>query len=175
MNRRILWLPLAIFALLFLVIGIALIRPADRAVRSALVGKQLPAFVLPPAIAGKPGALRADFDAGRPRLLNVWASWCIPCIAEAPQLMAIRQAGIPIDGVAIHDRPEAIRTFLARNGDPYARLSRDDAGVLQPAIGSTGVPETYVIDGQGRIVLQQMGAIRAEDVPAILKAVEEAS
>ena len=175
MKRLVLWVPLGVFAVLLVVIGIALIRPADRTVRSALIGKELPEFTLPAAIAGKPGAARSDFDAGRPRLLNVWASWCIPCIAEAPQLMTIRQAGISIDGVAIHDRPDAIRMFLARNGDPYARLSRDDSGVLQTSIGSTGVPETYVIDGHGRIVLQQVGPIRSEDVATIMKAVEEAS
>ena len=78
--------------------------------------------------------------------------------------------GVPIDAVAIRDRPEDIRRFLARYGDPYETIGDDSESAVQLAFGSAGVPETFVIDGQGKIILQHVGAIRDEDVPKILEA-----
>ncbi|MGQ7414284.1 hypothetical protein ACTGVV_12220, partial [Streptococcus suis] len=84
MKRVMLWLPLAAFSFLFGIAALGLIKPADRTVRSQLVGKSLPDFRLPPLALGKPGVSSADFHRGEPRLLNIFASWCIPCAAEAP-------------------------------------------------------------------------------------------
>jgi cytochrome c biogenesis protein CcmG/thiol:disulfide interchange protein DsbE len=133
-----------------------------------MVGKQLPKFSLPPIVAGKPGLGSAMFADGKPKLLNVFASWCLPCIAEAPQLMALKQAGVEIDAVAVRDTPEDLQAFLARNGDPYARIGDDKQSSVQLSIGSSGVPETFLIDGRGKIVEQHIGDIRADDVPDIL-------
>ena len=174
MKRPMLWLPLLAFAALLLVIAAGLFRPADRTVRSAMIGQPLPAFALPAIVAGKPGLAAADFGRGQPRLLNVFASWCIPCIAEAPRLLALKQAGVPIDAVAIRDTAPAVRDFLGRNGDPYQRIGSDRDSRVQLALGSSGVPESFVIDGRGKIVLQHVGAIDPDDVPAILAAVERA-
>ena len=104
----------------------------------------------------------------------MFASWCIPCIAEAPQLLKLKQAGVEIDAVAIRDTPDAIADFLARNGDPYASIGDDKASSVQLALGSSGVPETFVIDGQGRIVQQHVGDIRADEVPGLIAAVRNA-
>ena len=75
MKRFALWAPLAIFALLFSVVASGLFRPADKVVRSAMVGKPLPDFALPAMVPGKPGLTSASFKGGQPRLLNVFASW----------------------------------------------------------------------------------------------------
>jgi cytochrome c biogenesis protein CcmG/thiol:disulfide interchange protein DsbE len=174
MRRWALWLPLAVFALLFVVVAGGLLRPADRTVRSALIGKPLPDFTLPPIVPGKPGLASAAFRTGEPRLLNVFASWCVPCIAEAPQLMRLKAMGVPIEGVAIRDTAPALRDFIRRNGDPYRRIGDDSRSAVQLAIGSSGVPESFVIDGQGRIVLQHVGDIRADEVEAIAAAVRNA-
>jgi cytochrome c biogenesis protein CcmG/thiol:disulfide interchange protein DsbE len=174
MRRWALWLPLAVFALLFVVVASGLLRPADRTVRSALIGKPLPDFTLPPIVPGKPGLASAAFRTGEPRLLNVFASWCVPCIAEAPQLMRLKAMGVPIEGVAIRDTAPALRDFIRRNGDPYRRIGDDSRSAVQLAIGSSGVPESFVIDGQGRIVLQHVGDIRADEVEAIAAAVRNA-
>ena len=168
------WLPLAIFGVLLAVVAIGLWKPADRTVKSAMVGKPLPEFSLSPLVPGKPGLATASFRQGRPRLLNVFASWCVPCIAEAPQLMRLKAIGVPIDAVAVHDTPGALRDFLGRNGDPYASIGDDQHSSVQLAIGSSGVPETFVIDGAGRIVLQHIGDIRADEVDAIAAAVRDA-
>ena len=121
-----------------------------------------------------PGASTADFRDGKPRLLNIWASWCLPCVAEAPQLERLREAGVEIVGVAIRDQPEDVAAFLARHGNPYTRLGADDLSEVMLAIGSQGVPETFVIDGNGVITYQHLGDIRASDVPVLLEKLEDA-
>ena len=168
MTRRLIWIPFAVALALFGVIGWALYKPADRTVHSALVGQTLPKFDLPPIVPTKPGLATASFATGKPRLLNIFASWCIPCIAEAPQLLRLKQAGIVVDAVAIRDTPADIADFLARNGDPYAAIGDDKTSSLQLALGSSGVPETFVIDGHGRIVQQHVGDIRADEVPGLI-------
>ena len=174
MRRFALWVPFGVFALLVLVVAGGLLRPWDRTVRSALVGQPLPRFALPPIATGKAGLATTDFGGGRPRLLNVFASWCVPCIAEAPQLARLKAMGIEVDGIAIHDTRAAVDAFLAANGDPYARIGDDTGAGVQLALGSSGVPESFVIDSRGRIAVQKVGDIRAEDVAAIAAAVKGA-
>jgi cytochrome c biogenesis protein CcmG, thiol:disulfide interchange protein DsbE len=173
MRRLLLWAPLALFALVFALVAGGLLKPADRTIRSAMVGKPLPALALPPLLPDRPGIATAQL-AGKPRLLNIFASWCIPCIAEAPQLMQLKAAGAEIDAIAIRDTPEAVRAFLQRHGDPYARIGDDKASAAQLALGSSGVPETFVIDARGRIAYQHVGDIRAEHVPQLLAELEKA-
>ena len=174
MKRFALWAPLAIFALLFAVVASGLFRPAEKVVRSAIVGKPIPDFALPAMVPGKPGLTSASLRQGQPRLLNVFASWCIPCIAEAPQLMRLKAMGIPIDAIAIRDTAPAIAGFLRRNGDPYARIGSDRASQVQLALGSSGVPETFVVDGRGIVVKQIIGDIRPENIAEIAQAVKDA-
>ncbi|MDQ2878082.1 MAG: redoxin family protein [Pseudomonadota bacterium] len=168
------WAPFAVFAALIALVTWGLYQPADRTVHSAMVDKPLPAFALAPLVPGKAGIANTAFGQGRPRLLNVFASWCIPCIAEAPQLMALKQAGVEIDGVAVRDTPGAMADFLARSGDPYAAIGDDRQSAVQLALGSSGVPETFLIDARGRIVAQHIGDIRADEVPDLLAKVRDA-
>ena len=172
--RWALWLPLGLL-LGFLGIAMwALTTPKVNDVASAMIGKPLPEFELRPAIAERPGLARKDYAGGKPRLLNIFASWCIPCAVEAPQLDQLARQGIQIDGIAIRDRREDVQAFLARNGNPFARIGADDVSAVQLALGSSGVPETFVIDGQGTIRYQHIGEIRPEHVPLILEKLKEA-
>jgi cytochrome c biogenesis protein CcmG, thiol:disulfide interchange protein DsbE len=173
-KRWLIWVPFVVFAGLLWVVAFGLAAPADRTIRSAMVGKRLPKFSLPASLATKPGLGSANFAEGKPRLLNVFASWCVPCAAEAPQLMALKRAGVAIDAIAIRDKSADVARFLARYGDPYERIGDDKVSSVQLALGSSGVPETFVIDGRGTIVLQHVGDIRADDVPEILQALEKA-
>jgi cytochrome c biogenesis protein CcmG/thiol:disulfide interchange protein DsbE len=134
----------------------------------------VPAFVLPPAVPGKPGLASADLASGEPRLLNVFASWCVPCVAEAPLLSELKRRGVAIDAIAIRDRPEDISEFLMRHGDPYASIGADPTSRAQLALGSAGVPESFVIDGRGVVRYQHVGPIEAKDVPVILAQLEKA-
>lgn len=173
MRRVLIWAPLVLFALVFGLVAGGLLKPGDRTVHSAMVGKPLPALALPALLPRKPGIVTSEFK-GKPRLLNVFASWCIPCIAEAPQLIKLKRAGAEIDAIAIRDTREAVQEFLARHGDPYARIGDDKASRAQLALGSSGVPETFVIDAEGRIAYQHIGDIREDDVPMLLAELEKA-
>ena len=174
MKRLILWAPLIIFVVFVGVFAAGLIAPASKNIPSQLVGKPLPSFALPQAVPERPALNSANFREGQPRLLNIFASWCVPCAAEAPQLTQLAQAGVPIDAIAIRDRPEDIEAFLARWGNPYWRIGSDTTSSVQIAMGSAGVPETFVIDGRGIIRHQHIGEIRPEDLPAIMSAVAAA-
>jgi len=173
--RILLWLPLVAFLVILGLVSSGLLKPRDTTVHSQMVGKPLPHFDLPAMVPGMPGLDTAKLADGKPRLINVFASWCIPCMAESPQLMALEQQGAEIDAVAVRDTPQNIAGFLKRFGNPYTRIGDDRQSRFQLALGSSGVPETYVIDGKGRIVQQHIGDVRAEDVPDLLAALRKAA
>ncbi|SNS09761.1 cytochrome c biogenesis protein CcmG, thiol:disulfide interchange protein DsbE [Sphingomonas laterariae] len=172
--RLVLWAPLILFLIFVATFATGLIKPESKIIPSKMVGKPLPQFALPPGAPGITGLSSADFAQGEPRLLNVFASWCVPCAAEAPQLTQLAEAGVKIDAIAIRDRPEDVAGFLQRWGNPYQRIGSDTQSSVQIAMGSAGVPETFVVDGKGIIRHQHIGEIRPEDVPAILAAVKGA-
>jgi cytochrome c biogenesis protein CcmG/thiol:disulfide interchange protein DsbE len=175
--RLILWAPLAVFAvfLIFFARGMTPETPGlEKVTRSALIGQPLPDFTLQPAVAGQPGLAAADFRRGRPMIVNIFASWCIPCRAEAPQLAALSRQGVPLVGIAIRDRPEDLAQFLAAYGNPFGAIGADVDRHVQLDIGSAGVPETFVIDGRGVIRYQHIGAIAESDLPVLLAQYEAA-
>ncbi len=174
MSRWRVWVPLLVFAGFVGLAAIMLAKPKDEFVESRMVGKELPYFALRPAVPDRPGLASADYKAVQPRLLNIFASWCLPCAAEAEQLRRLEAQGAVIDGIAIRDKPEDVAAFLTRYGNPYRAIGADDLSEVQLALGSSGVPETFVIDGTGRIAYQHIGDIRAENVPMLLKKLKEA-
>lgn len=172
--RLAIWLPLLIFAGFVGLVVQGLVKPADHTVRSALIGKPMPQFDLPPALPGRPGLSSRGLADGKPHLINIFASWCIPCRVEAPQLKKLADAGVAIEGISVRDTTEALNGFLTENGDPYARIGADDDGQVQLALGSSGVPETYIVDGKGIIRYQHVGEIRADQLDMILAKLAEA-
>lgn len=174
MKRFWLWAPLIGFVIFFGVVAFKLVRPGDNLISSKMIGKPVPAFDLPAGAPGRTAFTSKDLQDGRPRLLNIFASWCIPCISEAPVLSELKAQGVSIDAIAIRDRPEDVAGFLARNGDPYDRIGSDVASRVQLAMGSSGVPETFVVDGKGVIRYQHIGDIRPENIPEILEQLEKA-
>jgi cytochrome c biogenesis protein CcmG/thiol:disulfide interchange protein DsbE len=168
------WLPLVLFILLGSALTYGLAKPESHNITSKMIGAAAPSFTLPAATAGLPGLSSADLTNGKPHLVNIFASWCVPCVAEAPQLKALADAGIPIVGIAVRDRPEAVQRFLARNGNPFRAIGADDTSQVQMAFGSSGVPESFVVDGKGMIRQQTIGPINPQDVPAMIAAVRAA-
>ena len=175
MNRK-LWLaiPLLVFALFIAAVSWRLVSPPDSMIASKLIGQPVPEFALPAALPGKPAVASADLKGQGPRLVNLFASWCVPCIAEAPVLLDLSRRGIAIDGIAIRDAPADVQRFLRENGDPFQRIGADERSRVQMAFGSSGVPESFIVDGQGIIRYQHIGPIMPQDVPTILAEWEKA-
>ncbi|HEU4651316.1 MAG TPA: DsbE family thiol:disulfide interchange protein [Croceibacterium sp.] len=172
--RVFLWVLVALAAAAFGLFAYQLRQPKDEFVESAMIGKPIPAFDLPAAVADRPGLASRDLADGQPKLLNVFASWCVPCAAEAPQLARLEASGANIVGVAIRDRPEDVAAFLSQYGNPFSRIGKDDISAVQLSIGSSGVPETFVVDGRGVIRYQHIGDIRDGDVAVLLEKLREA-
>jgi cytochrome c biogenesis protein CcmG, thiol:disulfide interchange protein DsbE len=174
MSRAIRFAPLALLLVFIIALIWRLATPVDTNVPSKLEGKPVPTFDLPAAIPTKGALSTSDLATGRPHLVNIFASWCVPCIGEVKVLQDLKARGVVIEGIAVRDRPEDIAVFLARNGDPYERIGSDAQSRVQIALGSSGVPESFIVDGTGIIRYQHIGPIGAADVPMILRKVEQA-
>jgi cytochrome c biogenesis protein CcmG/thiol:disulfide interchange protein DsbE len=124
-----------------------------RGVPSALIGRSPPDFTLPPLEGSDTPPLgSADLrNLPGPALVNFWASWCVPCIIEHPQLMRLSREGVPVFGIAYKDKPADSLKFLRERGNPYRLLSKDEPGRVAIDWGVYGVPETYLLDRQGII------------------------
>jgi cytochrome c biogenesis protein CcmG, thiol:disulfide interchange protein DsbE len=163
MAKRLLFL---LPALLFLALAAAFWRGIGRdpsLVPSALVGKPAPSFELPPLLPGKPGLATADLR-GKPVLVNVFASWCVPCRAEHPLLMRLAADGATLYGIDYKDKPEDARQWLDGLGDPYQKIGADNSGGVAIDWGVYGVPETFVVDRTGTIRYKRVGPLDAEAI-----------
>jgi cytochrome c biogenesis protein CcmG/thiol:disulfide interchange protein DsbE len=174
LTRAVRFAPLALLALLIIALVWRLATPTSSDVPSKLEGKPVPAFALPAALPPRPGLSSSNLASGQPRLVNFFASWCVPCIGEVKVLQELKGRGVAIEGIAVRDRPQDIADFLDHNGDPYERIGSDVQSQVQIALGSSGVPESFVVDGKGVIRYQHIGPIEAGDVPMILTKLEQA-
>lgn len=166
MRKRLLFLlPVALFAILAVYLMLGLRPERDPTlVPSAMIDKPAPDFVLPGLFDDGQGLATADL-LGQVTLVNFFASWCVPCRAEHPILLRLaREEGIPLYGIAYKDKPDASRAWLADLGDPFQRIGVDLSGRTAIDFGVYGVPETYVIDGEGRIRHRHVGPL----TPAML-------
>jgi cytochrome c biogenesis protein CcmG/thiol:disulfide interchange protein DsbE len=159
-------LPLLVFAVLAGLFWYALGSGDPSRLPSPLIGKKVPEFTLPPleglAVDGKqvPGFSAADLAQNEPTLVNVFASWCLECLTEHPLLVALGQnPGIKLFGIDYKDDPEAGLRFLGRHGNPYARVGADRSGRVAIDFGVYGVPETYVVMGDGTIAYRHVGPL----------------
>lgn len=166
-------LPLALIVIVIAALVWRLANPPDTNVASAMVGKPVPQFVAQAAVPGMAGLTSAELADGRPKLVNFFASWCVPCVAEAPVLSEIKNEGVPIVGIAVRDRPEDLARFLTDNGSPFERIGADPRSNVQLAWGSGGVPETFLVDGHGVIRMQHVGPIQPDEVHELVAQVKD--
>lgn len=165
--RLIAFVPLVALLALVGVSVFLLTREGERErFTEGMVGQPAPAYALARLDGGEP--LTGDARRGRAYVVNLFASWCTPCRAEHPQLMALRQRGVDIVGVAYKDRPEASAAFLAELGDPFTDVGLDPAGRFGLEIGVTGVPETFVIGPDGAIRAAHRGPLTQEAVDDVI-------
>ena len=150
--------PPVIFAGFVIMAAVGMFRDDPNALPSARKGQPAPAVVLQP-MQDKPMFDDATLRDGTVKLVNYWASWCAPCRVEHPNLEALKQQGVTIYGVNYKDKPANALKFLDDLGNPYAGTGQDANGRQAINWGVYGVPETYVIDGDGTILLRFAGPV----------------
>jgi cytochrome c biogenesis protein CcmG/thiol:disulfide interchange protein DsbE len=174
-------IPLVFFLGLAALFLLRLFAGDPSRIPSALIGRTVPQTDLPPVAGlerdGKPvpGLNQAAFD-GAVTLLNVWASWCVPCHDEAPLLMELaKDQRTRIVGINYKDQPENARRFLGRHGNPFVAVGADPNGRASIEWGVYGVPETFLIGRDRRIAFKLVGPITPHNYQAVLKpAIEKA-
>ena len=175
-SRRVLvLLPLAVFLGLAALFFVRLGAGDVSRIPSALIGHEAPATDLP-AVAGLerdgkpiPGIVTADFKSAV-TVLNVWASWCVPCHDEAPLLMQLaRDSRIRVVGINYKDQADNARRFLGRYGNPFAASGADANGRAAIEWGVYGVPETFIVGRDGKIAYKLVGPITPENIEQVMK------
>ena len=160
-------IPLGVFIILVALLAIGL-RLDPRYIPSPLIDKPLPHFELPDLASPEMLVTAADVT-GKPRLFNVWASWCVACRVEHPLLIDLAKSGkASIVGLNYKDTRDDAVAWLARFGDPYERNVFDHVGRLGLDLGVYGVPETFVIDTQGVIRYKHVGPITADALQSVI-------
>lgn len=158
-------LPLVVFLAVAAYFLAGLWGPANQGSRfipSAMVDRDVPAFDLPSFQEDFSGLSKADLK-GKAQIVNFFASWCIPCLAEHPLITELsKRSDVVINGIAYSDKPENIKKWLKKHGNPYARVGVDLGRRIGIDWGVTGVPETYIVNAQGKIVYKHGGPLRAD-------------
>ncbi len=161
-------IPPVLFAALGVVFYLGL-SGDDGQLPSTLIGKPAPAVQVLPLEGHEPldPAVMRD---GEVKLVNFWASWCAPCRVEHPTLTALAASGLPVYGINYKDDPAKARAFLDELGNPYTAIGTDPQARMGLEWGVYGVPETFVIDGEGRVVFRFAGPLTSRVVEGELKA-----
>ena len=174
-------LPLILFAGLAAIFLVRLYGGDPSRLPSALIGKQVPDFKLEPlAELVDDSAPVKGFSTGllfgnKVSLVNVWASWCVPCRAEHPFLMELaKRSDLQVLGLNYKDKPANARRFLGTHGNPYERVGVDPKGRVSVDWGVYGVPETFVVDKKGIIRFKQIGPLTQDSLKRFLPQIEAA-
>lgn len=174
MSRVLVLLPPLLFVAMAGLFWLGMQREDPTALPSALEGRSAPPMTLT-QLGDLSPLSREMLDAPGVKLVNFWASWCAPCRAEHPILTELAAEGIAIHGINYKDDPAKALDFLAELGNPYAAVGADPSGRTAIDWGLYGVPETFVIDGNGTVLLRFAGPITRQELdrkirPAIAKA-----
>lgn len=160
--------PPVLFAALAALFYFGMARDNPNELPSALQGRQAPALEVSP-LGDLPGFDSAVLTDGEVKLVNFWASWCAPCRVEHPTLMQLEAEGIPIYGVNYKDQPANGLGFLAELGNPYKAVGQDSSGRVGINWGVYGVPETYLVDGNGKIITRIAGPLTQRELEKRLR------
>ena len=162
-SRLVLLLPLVLFFGLVLAFAVRLDRDPSK-IPSALIGKSVPVFSLPPVKGRELELSNSDLN-GEVSLVNIFASWCVACREEHPLLMQLKAGrAMPVHGLNYKDEPDNAARWLNSMGDPYTRTGADRDGRVAIDWGVYGVPETFVVSRDGRIAYKHIGPLTAKDL-----------
>ena len=185
-RRLVVLLPLLGFGALAALFVVRLGAGDPAEVPSALIGRPVPAFALPPLPGRDAGGAAAGLDtarlkAGHVTLVNVFASWCAECHDEHGLLMRLagsprmKDLGIPLDGIVYKDKDDDARRYLGSKGDPYAAVGDDRSGRTAIDFGVYGVPETFVIKGDGTIAYKLIGPVTPDNLGTLEAEIDKAA
>jgi cytochrome c biogenesis protein CcmG, thiol:disulfide interchange protein DsbE len=167
-------LPLVVVLILGALFFFRLFAGDASRIPSALIGKSAPSIDLA-GLGDAPGLADADLRKGHVSIINVFGSWCLPCHAEHETLMALAAdktlaaKGVALYGVAQRDEPENLRRFLGAKGDPYAKIGLDQNGRVSIDWGVYGVPETFIVKGDGTIAYKFIGPMDAQSLASVVR------
>jgi len=161
-GRWLIFIPPAIFGVLLGLFYAGMFRANPDGLPSTMVGRAAPAVKVT-QLGDAPLTTPDHMTAPGVKLVNFWASWCAPCRAEHPFLMEIAAEGIPVHGINYKDPAPNALAFLAELGNPYATMGADATGRMAIEWGVYGVPETYLIDGDGKVLLRHAGPISRQE------------
>lgn len=162
MIKWLLMLPVAVFTALALMFWVGMGRDDPNAVPSAYLNRQAPAMT-DATLPGIAGVSDADLRRGDVVLVNFWASWCPPCRAEHPTLVALAAEGLRVVGVNMMDDPQNALAFLAEAGNPFAGVAFDPKGRTRLEWGVTAPPETFILRGDGTVAYKFIGPLVGDD------------
>lgn len=172
MKRLTPFIPLLALALIVMMAAALLLRGGGPAatITAGEAGRPAPIYAL--ARLGGGALMRNEDMRGRTHIINMFASWCVPCRAEHPQLMALKARGVEIVGIAYKDQPSEASEFLAELGNPFRDVGLDPDGRFGLQLGIAGVPETFVVSADGRILAVHRGPltphiVQSEILPAL--------
>lgn len=173
-GRWLIFLPPAIFGVLLGLFYAGMFRNDPDGLPSTMVGRQAPLVQVTP-LSTFEVTTRAHLAAPGVKLVNFWASWCAPCRAEHPFLMELAAEGIPVHGINYKDPAENALSFLEELGNPYATMGADATGRMAIEWGVYGVPETYLVDGEGKVLLRHAGPISRQEYDRTIRPAIEAA
>lgn len=153
------YIPVVAFAALFAVLAYGLVHSDDVQApeASSLIGNALPTLALEPLDSAAPFTAKNGVQ-----VINIFASWCMPCIAELPELTPLaNEKGVTLVGIAWHDTPEKLRPWLKKHKAPYTRVYRDSDNQTGVKLGIRGVPETFIVDASGTVRYHHIGPVDA--------------
>jgi len=175
-KRLLIFLPLLVFAAIVVLFLVRLYSGDASLLPSAMIGKPVPAFSLPPVdgVPAQGGFSDADLRQGKVTIVNVFASWCVPCHEEHAFLMqlaadpVLAEKGIQLFGIAYKDNPLNAQRFLKEGGNPFARIGADSKGRVAIDFGVYGVPESYIVKGDGTIAYRFVGPLSEESFQKVI-------
>ena len=166
MKRFILIIPIIVFIIIIAVLSVMTLQTKEgrnpSIVPSALLGKEAPNIELPMLARNIPGGFKGSDLVGRVNIVNVFSSWCVPCLVEHPQISWLATNGFPIYAINHRDNVSDASNWLKKHGNPYVAVGFDPEGTASLEWGVGGVPETFIINASGIITYKHIGPITKE-------------
>jgi len=153
------FLPPVVFLILAALFYYNLGQENARDLPSMMIGREAPTLMNFTDLRDDPAFTDADLRAPGVKLVNFWASWCVACRAEHPVFMELQNRGVVLYGIDYKDKPEDGLQYLADRGDPYTKVGADFTGRTAIEWGVYGVPETFIIDGNGKVLMRHIGPV----------------